>query len=236
MKRRSSFNTTSALSYSRRHQHLSVAPQHNVFARALVREFLACGAASDMPSAFAAMQGRAHRAASAARSGAQRHIVPVIVFHGDRDTTVNPRNADAVVTQSAGVTALTRHMEDGRIPAAPPSAGSCTPLRRAEGDRAMGGAWRWSRVVRWQSSRTPTPIRVGLFLSRAPAPAEAPDLKAADLAGSRSSRTPRRARRIRLASLRKASFWRSHTGIVMSFTIFANLLGSHNPVVERMMP
>ena len=42
--------------------------------------------------------------------------MPVIVFHGDRDATVNPRNAEAVVTQSAGAAALTSHTEAGRIP------------------------------------------------------------------------------------------------------------------------
>jgi poly(hydroxyalkanoate) depolymerase family esterase len=88
----------------------------DLYAAIGVHSGLACGAASDMPSAFAAMRGGAHRAASAARSGAQRHIIPVIVFHGDRDTTVNPRNAEAVVSQSAGGAPLKRHSEDGQIP------------------------------------------------------------------------------------------------------------------------
>jgi poly(hydroxyalkanoate) depolymerase family esterase len=81
-----------------------------------VHSGLACGAASDMPSAFAAMHGGAHSAARPARSGAQRHIVPAIVFHGDRDATVNPKNAEAVVMQSAGAAALSRHREVGQIP------------------------------------------------------------------------------------------------------------------------
>jgi poly(3-hydroxybutyrate) depolymerase len=42
---------------------------------------------------------------SAAKKGARRHgrserIVPTIVFHGDRDTTVNPINGDEVVDQA----------------------------------------------------------------------------------------------------------------------------------------
>ncbi len=82
-----------------------------------VHSGLACGAASDMPSAFAAMQGGGvNRATSAARPGAQQRIVPAIVFHGDQDTTVNPRNADAVVTQSAGGAALRRRAEEGQVP------------------------------------------------------------------------------------------------------------------------
>jgi poly(hydroxyalkanoate) depolymerase family esterase len=88
----------------------------DLYAAIGVHSGLACGAARDMPSAFAAMQGGAHRAAGTARSGAQRHIVPAIVFHGDRDATVNPKNAEAVITQLAGAAALTRHTEAGRTP------------------------------------------------------------------------------------------------------------------------
>jgi poly(hydroxyalkanoate) depolymerase family esterase len=87
----------------------------DLYAAIGVHSGLACGAARDMPSAFAAMQGAAHRVARTARSGRQQHIVPVIVFHGDRDATVNLRNAEAVVAQSAGVAALTRHTVAGQI-------------------------------------------------------------------------------------------------------------------------
>ncbi|MGR9108831.1 MAG: extracellular catalytic domain type 1 short-chain-length polyhydroxyalkanoate depolymerase, partial [Gammaproteobacteria bacterium] len=59
--------------------------------------------ADDLPSAFAAMQG-------AAASGHGRHngvagtrachrIIPTIVFHGDLDTKVHPRNADRLIAQ-----------------------------------------------------------------------------------------------------------------------------------------
>ena len=73
-----------------------------------------------MPSAFAAMQrgsgGSLHRAAGACATETQRRVVPTIVFHGDRDTTVNPRNGDAVVAQSARIAALKTHTEKGQVP------------------------------------------------------------------------------------------------------------------------
>ncbi len=90
----------------------------DLYAAIGVHSGLACGAAKDMPSALAAMQGggTAHKAPGASRSGAQRRVVPAIVFHGDRDTTVNPRNADAVVAQSAQAATLRTHTEDGQVP------------------------------------------------------------------------------------------------------------------------
>ncbi len=84
----------------------------DLYAAIGVHSGLACGAARDMPSAFAAMQrgsaGAAHRAG--------HRVVPAIVFHGDRDTTVNPRNGDAVVKQSAQATSLKQRTEAGQAP------------------------------------------------------------------------------------------------------------------------
>lgn len=63
--------------------------------------------ARDLPSALAAMQqGRASPLAGPSPLGgaapAAVHVPPVaaIVFHGDRDTTVHPRNGDRVIAQS----------------------------------------------------------------------------------------------------------------------------------------
>lgn len=67
----------------------------DLYAAIGVHSGLACGAASDVPSAFAAMRQGAPRAG--ARSA---KLIPTIVFHGDRDNTVHPVNGDQVATQS----------------------------------------------------------------------------------------------------------------------------------------
>ena len=61
----------------------------DLYAGVGVHSGLACGAASDMPSAFVAMRGGSRAVASA-----QRHF-PAIVFHGTTDSTVGPVNAEA---------------------------------------------------------------------------------------------------------------------------------------------
>jgi poly(3-hydroxybutyrate) depolymerase len=59
-----------------------------------VHSGLACGAATDMPSAFAAMR-------AGGRPGLpRRSAARTIVFHGDRDLTVNSVNGDQVIAQS----------------------------------------------------------------------------------------------------------------------------------------
>jgi poly(hydroxyalkanoate) depolymerase family esterase len=81
-----------------------------------VHSGLACGAAGDLPSAFAAM--RQGEAVAVRQSGDLRRMVPTIVFHGDRDTTVHPRNGDQVIAQSRATTMnhLQTTMRHGRAP------------------------------------------------------------------------------------------------------------------------
>jgi poly(hydroxyalkanoate) depolymerase family esterase len=94
----------------------------DLYAAIGVHSGLACGAASDLPSAFAAMQHgeavAARGSGSASGAGVSRRIVPTIVFHGDRDTTVHPCNGDRVVAQSrtTPMTDLQTTVQQGRVP------------------------------------------------------------------------------------------------------------------------
>jgi poly(hydroxyalkanoate) depolymerase family esterase len=71
----------------------------DLYAAVGIHSGLAPGAAHDMPSAFAAMHqgGPAtprRDVPTATPNGESARRVPAIVFHGDRDKTVHPRNAD----------------------------------------------------------------------------------------------------------------------------------------------
>lgn len=111
-----------------------------VFAGVAAHSGLALGTAVDVPSAFAAMHGGP--GASPARRRATR-AVPTLVFHGTRDTTVAPTNADTVLQDAlaahrqAGI-ALTETLDDGV------SAGG----RRSQVQRFVDAAGT-VRVARW---------------------------------------------------------------------------------------
>jgi len=78
-----------------------------------VHSGLAVGSAHDLKSAFAAMQGTP--AARGARRERASRSVPVIVFHGDRDTTVHPRNGEQVILESVDPAAASS-VEQGQVP------------------------------------------------------------------------------------------------------------------------
>jgi poly(hydroxyalkanoate) depolymerase family esterase len=92
----------------------------DLYAAIGVHSGVACGAASDIASAFAAMrQGEMAFGAEAGdsfNSRADERIVPTIVFHGDRDTTVHPHNGDRVIAQWTTITDLQTKVEHGRVP------------------------------------------------------------------------------------------------------------------------
>jgi len=85
----------------------------DIYAAVGVHSGLACGAARDVPSAFAAMRGGS--AGPAAPAAGQRQV-PTIVFHADRDTTVHPRNGDQVIAQATAPGGLTSETSTGRVP------------------------------------------------------------------------------------------------------------------------
>jgi poly(3-hydroxybutyrate) depolymerase len=82
----------------------------DLYAAVGIHSGLACGAASDLPSAFVAMRGGSKAIADGKTS------VPTIVFHGDRDTTVHPKNGDQIIEQSARATRPTTKVLRGRVP------------------------------------------------------------------------------------------------------------------------
>ena len=83
----------------------------DLYAAVGIHSGLACGAASDLPSAFVAM-----------RQGSGPEVIadggsppPTIVFHGDRDTTVHPNNGDRILKQSVGASTQ-KEAKRGQVP------------------------------------------------------------------------------------------------------------------------
>lgn len=81
----------------------------DLYAAIGVHSGLACGAAKDMPSAFAAM-----RQGGSGLMEAAKLPLPTIVFHGDRDHTVSPVNGDQVIAQSKAAAELHLTISRGR--------------------------------------------------------------------------------------------------------------------------
>ncbi len=74
----------------------------DLFAAVGVHAGLASGAALTVMSAIAVMQNGPSTPLSMALSGTSRMRVPTIVFQGDADTTVHPRNAERLVLAALG--------------------------------------------------------------------------------------------------------------------------------------
>jgi poly(hydroxyalkanoate) depolymerase family esterase len=86
---------------------------NDLYAAVGIHSGLACGAATDMPSAFAAMR---KGGGSGRRVTSDKPPVPTIIFHGDHDTTVHPNNGDQVLEQVIGTTSTKKTVHRGRIP------------------------------------------------------------------------------------------------------------------------
>jgi poly(hydroxyalkanoate) depolymerase family esterase len=85
----------------------------DLYAAVGVHSGLAAGAARDLASALSAMK-QGETVSPTTREGLPP--VPTIVFHGDQDKTVSPRNGDRVVAQAlAGATGLRTELEQGEV-------------------------------------------------------------------------------------------------------------------------
>jgi poly(hydroxyalkanoate) depolymerase family esterase len=112
---------------------IMAATHADLYAAVGIHSGLACGAASDLPSAFVAMrQGGGSKIADGGPP------VPTIVFHGDRDTTVHPNNGHRIVEQSVKAAGLKAKVSDGRVPHG--HAYTRTNLAGADG-RAVSEHW-----------------------------------------------------------------------------------------------
>jgi poly(hydroxyalkanoate) depolymerase family esterase len=105
----------------------------DLYASVGIHSGLACGAASDLPSAFVAMRQGESKAISDGKPP-----VPTIVFHGDRDTTVHPNNGDRILEQSAKATRPATKVLRGRVPH---GHAYTRTILTDEGGRAMSEHW-----------------------------------------------------------------------------------------------
>ena len=89
------------------------ATYNELYAAIGVHSGLACGAASDLPSAFVAMRQGGGSDGNVIQGDGPP--VPTIVFHGDRDVTVHPSNGNQIVEQSSKTTRTKRKVHRGRV-------------------------------------------------------------------------------------------------------------------------
>src|SRR4029079_5406981 len=88
------------------------ATYNDLYAAIGIHSGLACGVATDLPSALVAMRqgGSGHKVFSDSR-----RPVPTIVFHGDRDTTVHPNNGDQILEQSVRTMRTQTKVQFGQV-------------------------------------------------------------------------------------------------------------------------
>jgi poly(hydroxyalkanoate) depolymerase family esterase len=81
-----------------------------LYAAVGVHSGLPFASAHDLPSALAAMKGKF------GKPQAPGTAIPIIVFHGDRDTTVHPANGDELIARGKHQAAKKVEVEPGRVP------------------------------------------------------------------------------------------------------------------------
>ena len=82
----------------------------DLYAAVGVHSGLPFASAHDLPSALAAMKGKFGQPREQGKS------IPIIVFHGDRDTTVHPANGDELIARGKHHAAKQIVVEPGRVP------------------------------------------------------------------------------------------------------------------------
>jgi poly(hydroxyalkanoate) depolymerase family esterase len=111
----------------------------DLYAAIAVHSGLAWGAADDLISAFAAMRhgGSSNPSTSDDISAVPREqtTLPTIVFHGDRDTIVHPRNADHVINHSTRTGNWQTKVRRGQVPGG--HAYTCTIHTDANGEAVL---------------------------------------------------------------------------------------------------
>jgi poly(hydroxyalkanoate) depolymerase family esterase len=83
----------------------------DLYAAVGIHSGLPAGAATDLGSALQAMRAGMKERRSATGSG----TMPIIVFHGDSDKTVHPRNGEQLIAQHVGADSVAR-IENGNVP------------------------------------------------------------------------------------------------------------------------
>lgn len=84
----------------------------DLYAAIGIHSGLACGAATDLPSALIAMK----QGGGSETMPVDGPPIPTIVFHGDRDTTVHSKNSGRIIQQSIGGTRTTVKVHRGQVP------------------------------------------------------------------------------------------------------------------------
>ena len=106
----------------------------DLYAAIGIHSGLAYGAATDMPSAFAAMRQSGGAGRQTVAGGP---MVPTIIFHGDRDSTVHPDNGAQAVEQAIGATRTQKNVHRGQIP----GGHGYTRTIHADGEREILEHW-----------------------------------------------------------------------------------------------